>query len=277
MGLLGKIAELFRGSLDEEFYENIEDILIEGDFGAKNAMYIGDCAREAKPKSKDELVSIIRKILSEKISSVELMPKQNELSVYLVLGVNGVGKTTSIAKLAKYYSESGVKTLLAASDTFRAAAIDQLELHAEKTGTRIIRQNNGSDPGAVIFDAITSAESRNEELILCDTAGRMHNREDLVRELQKIDKIIRNRVKPANYRKILVLDSTTGQNSVSQAEIFNSAIGIDALILTKYDSASKAGFISQIPIPVAFLGTGETYKDLKKFDVSEFIDSLLDL
>jgi fused signal recognition particle receptor len=194
-----------------------------------------------------------------------------------VLGVNGVGKTTSIAKMATYYKNEGYKVVMAAADTFRAAAIDQLELHAQRTGVRIVRQENGSDPGAVIYDAISSAQARGDNLILCDTAGRMHNKENLVRELQKIDKVIRNRIKPENYKKILVIDATTGQNSISQAQIFNEAVGIDALILTKYDSAAKAGALVQIGLPVAFVGTGEHYEDMHVFDKDEFLTSLAGL
>lgn len=274
--LKNKLFSIFSShNIDESFYEDIEDLLIEGDFGAKNAMLISDEVRQQKPKTKEELASIFRKYLDEKISGTVLNPSADGLSVYLILGVNGVGKTTTIAKLAKYYSEKGLKTIMAAADTFRAAAIDQLSLHANNLGVRIVRQDNGSDPGAVIFDAITSAESKKDNLILCDTAGRMHNKEDLLRELQKIDKIVTARIKPQNYKKILIIDSTTGQNAVSQAELFNKAVKIDALIITKYDSSSKAGALAQIPVPVAFIGNGEGYSDIEEFDKDKFIDSLL--
>ena len=275
-----KLKALFSGfkkTLDQSFFDNLEDLLIEGDFGAKNAMMISDEVNERKPKTEEEFLAIVRELLNDKISMAELIPDKDELNVYLVLGVNGVGKTTSIAKLACYYKEKGYKVVMAAGDTFRAAAIDQLELHAQRTGTRIVRQENGSDPGAVIYDAISSAQARGDNLILCDTAGRMHNKENLVRELQKIDKVIRNRVKPENYKKILVIDATTGQNSISQAQIFNEAVGIDALILTKYDSAAKAGALVQIGIPVAFVGTGEHYGDIHEFDKDEFLTSLAGL
>ena len=275
-----KLKALFSGfkkTLDQSFFDNLEDLLIEGDFGAKNAMMISDEVNERKPKTEEEFLAIVRELLNDKISKAELIPDKDELNVYLVLGVNGVGKTTSIAKLACYYKKKGYKVVMAAGDTFRAAAIDQLELHAQRTGTRIVRQENGSDPGAVIYDAISSALARGDNLILCDTAGRMHNKENLVRELQKIDKVIRNRVKPENYKKILVIDATTGQNSISQAQIFNEAVGIDALILTKYDSAAKAGALVQIGIPVAFVGTGEHYEDIHEFDKDEFLTSLAGL
>ncbi|MGP1508842.1 MAG: signal recognition particle-docking protein FtsY [Sphaerochaeta sp.] len=279
-GIGAKLKALFSGfrkTLEQSFFDNLEDILIEGDFGAKNAMLISDEVNARKPKTEEEFFSIVRELLGDKINGTELKPNPEELSVYLVLGVNGVGKTTSIAKLAKYYGNAGNKVVLAAADTFRAAAIDQLELHAQKIGTRIVRQENGSDPGAVVYDAITSAQARGDNLILCDTAGRMHNKENLVKELQKIDKIIRNRIKPENYKKILVIDATTGQNSINQAQIFNDAVGLDALILTKYDSASKAGALVQIGIPIAFVGTGEHYEDIHIFDKKEFLASLTGL
>ncbi|MBO4278346.1 MAG: signal recognition particle-docking protein FtsY [Spirochaetales bacterium] len=279
-GIGAKLKALFSGfrkTLDQSFFDNLEDLLIEGDFGARNAMMISDEVNARKPKTEEEFLSIVRELLEDKINGTELLPDRNELNVYLVLGVNGVGKTTSIAKLATYYKDKGYKVVMAAGDTFRAAAIDQLELHAQRTGTRIVRQENGSDPGAVIYDAISSAQARGDNLILCDTAGRMHNKENLVRELQKIDKVIRNRIKPENYKKILVIDATTGQNSISQAQIFNEAVGIDALILTKYDSAAKAGALVQIGIPVAFIGTGEHYDDIHVFDKEEFLTTLAGL
>ena len=196
------------------------------------------------------------------------------LNVYLILGVNGVGKTTTIAKLASYYSKKNYKVVLSAGDTFRAGAIEQLDLHAKRTNTRIVKQESGSDPGAVVYDAISSAFAKGDNLILCDTAGRMHNKENLMKELQKTDKIIKNRIKEQNYKKILVLDATTGQNSISQANLFNQFIGIDALILTKYDSMSKAGALLQIGIPVAFIGTGEKYEDIQIFDKDKFLSTL---
>ena len=279
-GIGAKLKALFSGfkkTLDQSFFDNLEDLLIEGDFGAKNAMLISDEVNARKPKTEEEFMAIVRELLEDKISCIELEPPKDELSVYLVLGVNGVGKTTSIAKMATYYKNEGYKVVMAAADTFRAAAIDQLELHSQRTGVRIVRQENGSDPGAVIYDAISSAQARGDNLILCDTAGRMHNKENLVRELQKIDKVIHNRIRPENYKKILVIDATTGQNSISQAQIFNEAVGIDALILTKYDSAAKAGALVQIGLPVAFVGTGEHYEDMHVFDKDEFLTSLAGL
>lgn len=278
-GLGAKLKALFgfKKTLDSQFFEDLEDLLIEGDFGAKNAMMISDEVKERKPQTQEEFLGIVKELLGDKVSGTELVPQKGKLNVYLVLGVNGVGKTTSIAKMATYYGKQGFKVVMAAADTFRAAAIDQLDLHAKRTGTRIVRQENGSDPGAVVYDAISSAIAKGDDLILCDTAGRMHNKENLVKELQKIDKIIRSRVEPDCYKKILVVDATTGQNSISQAQIFNDAIGLDALILTKYDSASKAGALVQIGIPIAFVGTGEHYEDIHVFDKDEFLTGLAGL
>ena len=267
----------FKKTLDEQFFEDLEDLLIEGDFGAKNAMIISDEVRKRKPKTEEEFLGIVSELLQDKVSGIELLPEKGKITVYLILGVNGVGKTTSIAKLATYYGKKDYKVVMAAADTFRAAAIDQLDLHAKRTGTRIVRQENGSDPGAVIYDAITSAQAKGDDLILCDTAGRMHNKENLVKELQKIDKIFKNRIAPECYKKILVIDATTGQNAINQAQIFNDAVGLDALILTKYDSASKAGALVQIGIPIAFVGTGEHYEDIHVFDKDEFLSGLAGL
>jgi fused signal recognition particle receptor len=283
-----RLKNLFSSSkkLDESFYEDLEDLLVEGDLGASNAMEISDKLREIskkeKPKTEEELQLIVKRLLEPKIQEYKPVINKDELSIFLVLGVNGVGKTTSIAKLGYELKNEGHKVLLAAADTFRAAAIDQLELHSDKMGVRIVKQNNGSDPGAVIFDAITSAQAHGEDIILADTAGRMHNKENLLRELKKIDKVIKAKgIKEANYKKMLVIDSTTGQNGYSQAQLFNDAIGIDALILSKYDSAAKGGALIQIGeklnIPIAYVGIGEHYGDIKPFDKEEFLNSLVGL
>lgn len=281
-----KLKALFSSKkLDESFYEDLEDILVEGDLGASIAMDISDqlrlAAKEEKPQTQEDLQRIVKRLLEPKIK--EYKPNiDDKLSIFLVLGVNGVGKTTSIAKLTAMYEKEGHHVLLAAADTFRAAAIDQLELHADRLGVRIVKQKHGSDPGAVIFDAISSAQSKNENLILADTAGRMHNKDNLLRELKKIDKVIRAKGLDDNhYKKFLVIDSTTGQNGFSQAQLFNEAIGLDALILSKYDSAAKGGALIQIGdklnLPIAYVGIGESYKDIKPFDKEEFLDALVGL
>lgn len=272
-----KLASLFRfrKPLDEESYDELEDLLIEGDFGSHATMEISEIARDRKPKTKEELVEIVRSIIEPKIEAAQISLIPGKLNAFLIMGVNGVGKTTTIGKLAVMYQNQGNKVVLAAGDTFRAAAIDQIQIHSERTGARLVRQNPGSDPGAVIFDALTSAKAQKEDLVLCDTAGRMHNKENLLKELVKIDKVIRSKVEPECYKKLLVVDATTGQNTISQAQVFKDAVGLDALILTKYDSSSKAGSLAQIGVPIAFVGTGEGYRDIKPFDKGEFIDSLL--
>lgn len=278
-----KLKSLFTGiKIDEHFFEELEDTLIEGDLGARitdeliQALRVA--AKEEKVTTVEQLQDLMISILSPYVKEYDKPLEKGKLTVFLILGVNGVGKTTSIAKLSKYYTKEGEKVLLAAADTFRAAAVDQLNLHAERLGIRIVKQKTGSDPGAVIFDAITSAQAQGEDLILVDTAGRMHNKENLMRELQKIDKVIKGRG-IADYEKFLVIDSTTGQNGLSQALLFNSAIKLDGLILTKYDSAAKGGALVQIgqqlSLPIAFVGTGEGYDDIHPFDKKEFLEALV--
>ena len=280
-----KLKSLFTSrKIDEAFFEELEDTLIEGDLGARLTDEVIEAlrkaAKEERAKSVEDLQRIMKDILSCYVNPFEFEPKKGELTVFLILGVNGVGKTTSIAKIAQYYKDRGYKVMLAAADTFRAAAVDQLDIHAERLGIRIVKQKTGSDPGDVVYDAITSAQSQGEEIILVDTAGRMHNKENLMRELQKINKIIANRgIKEENYKKFIVIDSTTGQNGLSQTLLFNEAVKVDGVILSKYDSLSKGGALVQIgqqlSLPVAFVGTGESYKDIHKFDKDEFLDSLV--
>lgn len=282
-----KIKTLFSSSkIDDEFFNNLEDTLIEADLGSKLTLEVVDVLRaEAKSeKLKDisELQVKMKEILSKYIAPASFDIPKDSLSVFMVLGVNGVGKTTTIAKMSKYYTRNGQKVLLAAADTFRAAAVDQLEIHADRLNMRIVKQQMGSDPGAVIFDAITSAQAHGDSLIIADTAGRMHNKENLMKELKKMDKIIKAKnVNPEQYHKILVIDATTGQNGLSQAMLFNEAVKLDAIVLTKYDSAAKGGALLQIGkllnLPVLFVCTGEGYDDIHPFDKDEYLDSLLGL
>lgn len=280
-----RLLELFNThSIDETLYEDLEDLLIESDLGGSVTMEIVDELREnvraKKLTEKEELISELKSILAEEIRSVDLMPQKDTLNIYLILGVNGVGKTTSIGKMARYYEEKGIPDIvLSAGDTFRAAAIDQLKIHGERTGFRVVHQSHGSDPAAVIFDTITSAKSRGEKLVLADTAGRMHNRANLVKELQKVDSVIRKKMEPEDiYKKILVIDCTTGQNGVQQAEVFNEAVDVDAIILTKYDSTARGGNIVSISrklgIPFAFIGKGEKLTDLEPFDPESYLEDL---
>jgi len=274
-----KIADLFSlgRNLDESFFEELEDILIEGDFGSTNSFKISDEVREQKPKTKEELIDMVKTIIDKQIRPLKIDLVEGKTNVFLILGVNGVGKTTTIAKLATFYKNQGKSVVMAAGDTFRAGAIDQLTIHSERCKCRIVHQAPGSDPGAVIYDALTSGIAKKDDLVLCDTAGRLHNKENLMKELQKINKIITSRIDSNCYHKLLVLDATTGQNIISQVNLFNKAIDIDGLILTKYDSSSKAGALVQAGFPIAFVGTGESYSDLEVFDKNKFLDQLLRL
>ena len=290
MGLFSKfsakIKQLFSSrKIDEAFFEELEDTLIEGDLGARLTDEIIETLRkEAKAKNLVEaadLQNLMKELLSQYIHAYDVELKDG-LNVFMILGVNGVGKTTSIAKMAKWYTKKGEKVLLAAADTFRAAAVDQLDIHAERLGMRIVKQKMGSDPGAVVYDAVTSAIAQGDDLVLADTAGRMHNKENLMRELQKMDKIVKGRgVKEENYKKFIVIDATTGQNGLSQAMLFNQAVKLDGVILTKYDSAAKGGALVQIGknlgIPIAFVGTGEGYDDIHPFDMEEYLNARIGL
>ena len=290
MGLFSKfsskIKQLFSTrKIDEEFFEELEDTLIEGDLGARLTDEISETLRkEAKAKGiteASELQNLMKNLLSVYVHSYDVSLKEG-LNVFMILGVNGVGKTTSIAKMAKWYTKKGNKVLLAAADTFRAAAVDQLDIHADRLGMRIVKQKMGSDPGAVVYDAVTSAIAQGDDLVLADTAGRMHNKENLMRELQKMDKIVKGRgVKEENYKKFIVIDATTGQNGLSQAMLFNQAVKLDGVILTKYDSAAKGGALVQIGknlgLPIAFVGTGEGYDDIHPFDKEEYLNALIGL
>lgn len=270
--------------IDEEFFEELEDTLIEGDLGARLTDEVIETlrkeARSERATTVEDLQRIMKNLLSPYVKTVDVNLVPGGLNVFLILGVNGVGKTTSIAKMASWYTRGGNKVLLAAADTFRAAAVDQLDIHAKRLGMRIVKQSSGSDPGAVVYDALSSALAQGDDLILADTAGRMHNKENLMKELQKIDKIIANRgIAPERYRKYLVIDATTGQNGLSQAMLFNSAVKLDGVILTKYDSAAKGGALVQIGqqlgLPIVFVGTGEGYDDIHPFDKDEFLDALV--
>ena len=287
MGLFSKfsakIKQLFSSrKIDEAFFEELEDTLIEGDLGARLTDEIIETLRkEAKAKNLVEaadLQNLMKELLSQYIHAYDVELKDG-LNVFMILGVNGVGKTT---RMAKWYTKKGEKVLLAAADTFRAAAVDQLDIHAERLGMRIVKQKMGSDPGAVVYDAVTSAIAQGDDLVLADTAGRMHNKENLMRELQKMDKIVKGRgVKEENYKKFIVIDATTGQNGLSQAMLFNQAVKLDGVILTKYDSAAKGGALVQIGknlgIPIAFVGTGEGYDDIHPFDKEEYLNALIGL
>lgn len=269
--------------VDEKFFEELEDALILSDMGMDTTEYIISELRDrVKTKRltdgndvKEELKNIIGDILCENDCSmnIETVP-----SVILVIGVNGVGKTTSIGKLADFYKRQGKKVLLAAADTFRAAAIDQLDIWAKRADCDIIKHAEGSDPAAVVFDACKAAKARGTEILICDTAGRLHNKKNLMAELNKISRIIDRELGEASKEVLLVLDAATGQNALSQAKLFSEAAEISGIILTKLDGTAKGGVVVPISreqrIPVKFVGVGEKKEDLQEFNPYDFAKAL---
>ncbi len=284
-GLTDKINEALKlaVTIDEDLYEELEEILITSDIGMDTTMEIIEKLREKIRREKindTELViptlkSVIKEMMMEGAEEEE---DKEGRRVLLVIGVNGVGKTTSIGKLAAKNKAEGKKVLLAAADTFRAAAIDQLEVWSQRAGVDIIKQSEGSDPAAVVFDAVTAAKSRNADLLICDTAGRLHNKKNLMNELSKINRIIDREYSEAKKETLLVLDGTTGQNAVIQAKQFMEACPIDGIILTKLDGTAKGGVVISIKqtlnIPVRYIGVGEGIEDLQEFDAEAFAEAL---
>ena len=271
--------------VDEEFFEELEEALIMADIGVETSGEIIERLRDrVKTKRitdgndvKDELKAVISEMLSEIDTTMHL---ETTPSVILVIGVNGVGKTTSIGKLAARYKAKGKKVLLAAADTFRAAAIDQLDIWAERCGCDIIKQKENSDPAAVVFDACNAAKARGADILICDTAGRLHNKKNLMAELAKISRVIEREIPDASKEILLVLDATTGQNAVSQAKLFSEAADISGIILTKLDGTAKGGIVIAISeeqkIPVKFVGVGEGIDDLQEFDAQDFAKAIFE-
>ncbi len=283
-GLAARLGALLGiGKRDEQFFEQLEDALIEADLGAQAALEIVDRLRKDGGGGPRDLAGRVKEMLLGDLRAIAPAPDGRGPGLMLVLGVNGVGKTTTVAKLAAFYRRAhGMQdVLLCAADTFRAAAIDQLRVLGERLELRVVSQQPGSDPGAVIYDAITSARARSTPLIVADTAGRMHSRVDLVRELEKIDRVVRSRLGGGWYHKSLVIDATTGQNALQQAEVFHQAIGIDSVIVAKSDSTAKGGIVVPISrslhLPFSFVGVGERLEDLVPFDAGAYLDALLGL
>ncbi len=274
-----KIKSLFSafsksGAVSDEFYEELTDALIEGDIGARAAMELSDelkkLCKEKKIKEEEKVREELFSLLLPFAKPYEFSVNEDKVNIVLMLGVNGVGKTTTAAKIARLYRDSGHGVLLAAADTFRAAAEEQLEMHGERLGIRVIAHQHGGDPSAVIFDAADAARANKISLVVADTAGRLHNKENLVRELQKIDRTAQRKADEDCYKKLLVIDATTGQNALRQAEVFSQSVGVDALVLSKCDSTAKGGIAftiaRELSIPVAFVCTGEGYDDIRPFD-----------
>jgi fused signal recognition particle receptor len=284
-GIARRLRELFEArEFNEDFFRELEDAMIEADMGVRIAAETGEALRKIVKdeglRTREDLLAALKAHLKPFLKAGELPLTPGTLNVFLVLGVNGVGKTTTIAKLARHFlAHRGVsRILLAAGDTFRAAAIEQLKLLGKKLELLVVAQDRGADPGAVIFDAIASAAARGDQLLIADTAGRLHNKEALVKELAKIDKIVSARIGVGSYQKILVLDATTGQNSLAQAEVFHKAVGIDSIVLSKCDSTAKGGMVvpvcQELGIPISFIGLGEKLDDLEVFDPDSYLDSL---
>lgn len=282
------IDSVFGGfsNIDEDFYEELEEILIMGDIGVKATEEILDKLREQVKENhikepalcKDFLIGNIKEQMQVGETAYEF---EEEQSVVLVIGVNGVGKTTTVGKLAGQLKGQGRKVLIAAADTFRAAAGEQLSEWADRAGVDMIGGNEGSDPASVIYDAVNAARARNVDVLLCDTAGRLHNKKNLMEELKKINRIIDREFPDAHRENLVVLDGTTGQNALQQAKEFGEAADLTGIILTKMDGTAKGGIAvaiqSELQIPVKYIGVGEQIEDLQKFDADQFVDALFDV
>lgn len=289
MGVFAMLREAFRVSvsfdkLDDEFYDGLEEALILADIGAEAAVdtvaqlrkRVSERLLTRSEEVKDALRDILRSKLEVGDSALVLEGKP---AVVLVIGVNGVGKTTSIGKLAARLKAEGKKVLLCAGDTFRAAAADQLEIWAGRAGVDIVRQHESADPGAVLFDALQAAKARGTDVVLCDTAGRLHNKQNLMNELAKLRKIIDRECPDSSCETLLVLDATTGQNGLIQARTFKETAGLTGIILTKLDGTAKGGIVvaiaQELNVPVKFVGVGEGIDDLKPFDAKEFVQDMI--
>ena len=278
-----KLKYIFTGNdIDEDFYEELEYVLISSDIGVETTEYIIDelkeRAKKGKLKKTEECKELLKEILVEILTQTKPEPL-NYPCVIMVLGVNGVGKTTTIGKLAKKFTDEGKKVVLAAADTFRAAASDQLEVWANRAKVKIVTNEHGVDPGAVVFDSISSAKARGADVLLIDTAGRLHNKSVLMDELKKISRIVAREYPEAEYHKMIVVDGATGQNAISQVELFNEALELTDVAITKLDGTSKGGFLvglaKDFDIAIRYVGVGETAEDLIDFNAKEFVDAIL--
>ncbi|WP_096269914.1 signal recognition particle-docking protein FtsY [Paucisalibacillus globulus] len=286
----GKINDLIARyrKVDEDFFEELEEVLISADVGVMTVMDLIDELKFEVQRRKIKETKEVKEVISEKLVEIyygddddeieTLNVQEDGLTIILVVGVNGVGKTTSIGKLAHRLKEEGKSVMLAAGDTFRAGAIEQLEVWGERAGVEVIKQNAGSDPAAVIFDAIKAAKSREVDVLLCDTAGRLQNKVNLMNELSKVKRVIEREVPGAPHEVLLVLDATTGQNALSQAKTFSESTDVSGIVLTKLDGTAKGGIVlairHELNIPVKFVGLGEKAEDLQKFDANAFVYGL---
>jgi fused signal recognition particle receptor len=286
-GLFGRIGAIFQATeISDDTWDELESLLIQADLGVNTALRVVDRVRQRVQRDNLKKMEQAREVLKEELTRLLGEPESGNidaprmLTVVLVVGVNGSGKTTSIAKLAEYYKRRGRRVVLAAADTFRAAAIDQLKIWGDRVGVEVISQAPGADPGAVVFDAIrASQESRKADLLIIDTAGRLHTKFNLMKELEKVRSVAARQVHAAPHETLLVLDATTGQNAISQASHFKEAVQVTGIILTKLDSTAKGGIVfaieEELGIPVRFVGTGEKADDFAEFDPKAFVSGIL--
>ena len=281
-----KIADSFARvfSIDrigEEFYDELTDALISSDISVNTAMDTVDALRdemiEGSVKDKGEVVKKLKEILTDKTLNAGEIEMEYP-AIIMVVGVNGVGKTTTIGKLAKYFSNNKKSVTVVAGDTFRAAASEQLSVWADRANVRVIKHTEGADPSAVVYDAIASAKAKNTDVLIVDTAGRLHVKANLMEELKKMSRVVEREYPEANFYKFIVLDATTGQNALSQVEVFDEAVGLDGIVLTKLDGTAKGGFVislcDEYEVPVVFVGVGEKIDDIELFNAEEFVDAL---
>ena len=277
-----KLAALFQKGIGEDFYDELEEILISADISVVTAEEIVDQiraeAKKEKLKDKAYVVDLLKDVIEDTLCEAEV-PEIEYPAVIMLVGVNGVGKTTTIGKLANYFVKQKKSVTVAAADTFRAAAADQLSVWAERAKVRIVKHEEGSDPSAVVYDAVSSAKAKGTDVVIVDTAGRLHVKANLMEELKKMDLVVRRDYPEAHFYKFLVLDATTGQNALSQAKLFDEAVELDGIVLTKLDGTAKGGFVvslcGELRIPVVFVGTGEKLDDLQLFDAEEFTEGII--
>ncbi|MCH5148910.1 MAG: signal recognition particle-docking protein FtsY [Clostridiales bacterium] len=282
-GLSKALSSLFsKNKVGQEFYDELEEILIGADISVTTAEEVVEEiraeAKHEKLKDKEFITNLLKDVLEERLTEPEI-PEIKYPAVIMLVGVNGVGKTTTVGKLANYFLKQGKSVTVAAADTFRAAAADQLTIWAERAKVRIVKHEEGSDPSAVVFDAVSSAKARGTDVVLIDTAGRLHVKAHLMEELKKMSRVVDREYPQCNFYKLLILDATTGNNAVNQAQIFDEAVELDGIVLTKLDSSAKGGFVislcGELGIPVMFTGVGEKIDDMELFDPEEFIDGIL--
>lgn len=279
----GALSALFqRAEFNDDFFDELEEILIGSDISVNTSVEVVEELRQevkdGKVKDKETVINLLKDILEEQVLQADELQIEYP-AVIMLVGVNGVGKTTTIGKLASYFLRQGKSVTVAAADTFRAAAADQLTVWADRAKVRIVKHEEGSDPSAVVFDAVSSVKAKKCDVLLVDTAGRLHVKANLMEELKKMSRVVEREYPQANFYKLLILDATTGNNAISQASVFDEAVELDGIVLTKLDGSAKGGFVislcGELQIPVAFVGVGEKIDDLEAFDAEQFIDNIL--